>query len=318
MTRKSYIFIFLTGIIPLLGKAQQLPQYSQYIFNSLIINPAYAGSKDAVNLNAISRYQWTGLEGAPRTQTFAIDGAASEKVGLGLHAIHDQTGIFQNTLISGSFAYRIPVGVKSRLSFGLSGGARFAGLRSSLINTDVPDPLLDNRAGNAISPNASAGLFFHNESFYAGFSAAELLAGTNNNNQSQDFKQTRHYFFATGVTKAISEILRVKTGILVKDDFVSPAAVDFNSYLMFFDRIWVGGSWRMTVNGIIRNKVNESYRKANALSLIVETYMTSYLRAGYSYDVSTSALRNFNTHEFSLGYTFPSKQESKMRTPRYF
>jgi type IX secretion system PorP/SprF family membrane protein len=315
MQYKIYI-LFLSFLLPAIGMAQQIPQYTQYIFNSLIINPAYAGTKESLNMNAISRYQWVGIEGAPKTQTFAMDGAINEKIGLGFHAIHDQTGIFRNSLLSGTFSYKINTSAKSKLSFGLSGGAFFNGINGSLTTTDVPDPLISQGIESMISPNAAAGIFFHTETFYAGISASELLAGLNNH--SSNFQQSRHFFFTTGLVVPLNEALSLKTSILAKEDFKSSMAIDLNTFLLIYERLWIGGSWRSSAPIFMAGQMNERLRKRNSLALMMELYLNSALRVGYSYDITTSALRNFHTHEFSLGYSIIKQQDSRIKTPRYF
>nr|MBA3899944.1 type IX secretion system membrane protein PorP/SprF [Bacteroidota bacterium] len=279
MQHKIY-HILLAFLLPVLGMAQQVPQYSQYIFNSLIINPAYAGTKETLNMNAISRHQWTGIDGAPTTQTFAIDGALNQKIGLGFHAIHDQTGILQNSLLSGSFSYKINTSEKSRLSFGLSGGAFFNGINGSMATTDVPDPLVSHGLESRVSPNASAGLFFHTESFYAGISAGELLSELNNRNAT--FQQSRHFFFTTGIIIPLNEAISLKTSILAKDDFKSPMAMDLNSFLLIYERLWIGGSWRSSLPVFMAEDIDGRLRKGNALAMMAEIYLTTALRVGYS------------------------------------
>jgi type IX secretion system PorP/SprF family membrane protein len=311
------IFLIFAAVLFVVtaGQAQQSAQYTQYIFNGLVINPAYAGSKGITNANVMYRSQWAGLEGAPTTQTLSIDGSAkSDRIGLGFHAINDQLGA-QGTLGAyGSTAFRVRLTEKARLSLGFGAGILQQSVDWSKLNPGDPDPSLPTSRISTIVPDAKAGLFLNTERFYAGLSVANLIPFEN------DLMPTpaRQYFFTSGYVMDLGEHLKFKPSFLIKENLEGPTNVDFNAFILIKEILWLGGSYRRGFNLLNKPVTDQPYFLQNAWAGIAELYLNQKFRVGYSYDVSLSALSGFASHEISLGYFFLKKQDSRMLSPRYF
>ena len=159
--------------------AQQDAQYNQYIFNELVINPAYAGTKEIINANAFFSKQWVGVDGSPSTQTVSVDGPASEKMGLGLQLLNDNIGAQSQQSLFGSYSYKLRINEKYKLSLGLALGASYFSINGSKLTTATPDdPSIPKTSEKKLLLDAKTGLFFYSERFYAGLSVTDLLANS--------------------------------------------------------------------------------------------------------------------------------------------
>lgn len=311
------IIIFL-GVWIVAGSAyaQQSAQYTQYIFNGLVINPAYAGSKEMWNLNAIYRGQWAGLEGAPTTQTFSVDGTVKkDKIGLGLQAINDRLGAQGQLSILASAAIRLPVSDKGKLSFGLAGGATQHSLDGNMLRaTNQNDPDIPEGKITSLQPSVKAGFYFHTERFYAGLSGVDLVPVKN------EFVLTpeRHYFLTSGYVFDLGEHVKFKPSFLLKEDFNGPTNLDLNAFVMLADRLWLGGSYRTGVNLIKKESLGKDVALENAWAAIAELYLTPKIKLGYSYDATLTGLSKYASHEISLGYYILKKEGTNLLSPRYF
>jgi type IX secretion system PorP/SprF family membrane protein len=315
MKKVLLFWLLLTGYG---AAAQQNPQYSQYIFNGLVINPAYAGSKGILNINGIYRQQWVGLEGAPTTQTLSFDGAVlKEKVGLGLHVINDQLGAQGQKSIYASTAFRVRLGETARLALGLAGGASQHYLDGTQLRPTDPgyDPAIPTNREMSMLPDAKAGLFFNTERFYLGLSASNLVGFKN------EFvaTPTRHYFITSGYIFDLSDMIKFKPSFLLKDDLKSTANLDLNSFFLIGDRIWLGGGYRMGVKYLNRSTPeDQDLSMRNAWMGMTEIYFTPRIKIGYSHDITLTSLRSYSTHEVSIGFYFFKKEEASTLTIRYF
>lgn len=315
-TKLPLILILFIALAVQKAVAQQAPQYTQYIFNELVINPAYSGSKDIINVNATYRSQWTGLEGAPSTQTLSVDGPAKDaRMGWGMHLLNDVIGAQSQTGAYANIAMRINLTRTSQLSLGLAGGIAQYTLDGTKLNAgdDTPDAAIPEGRESQILPDAKIGMFFNTERYYAGLSVANLVP-------FRDDKTTiatprRHYFFSTGYMFDLGPWVRLKPSFLIKEDFKGPANLDLNAFLLFYNRVWLGGSYRTALP--VFTEVNmDDIKKRNAWALLMQVYATPKFRIGYSYDVSLTKLRDFSSHEVSLGYSFFKKQNGRTITPR--
>lgn len=299
--------------------AQQAPQYTQYIFNELIINPAYAGSKEILNANATHRSQWVGMEGAPTTQTFSLDGASrSGRVGFGLNAMNDQLGAQRQMGLHGNLAVRLQMSETARLALGFAAGLAQYSLDGTRLNTgnSRPDLAVPQHRVSELLPDFRIGAFFNTERFYTGLSVANLI-----NTKGDEMEVTtpsRHFFLSSGYVLDLSSAIIFKPSFLVKEDFNSPTSLDLNAFFLLGERIWLGGSYRTAVQ--VHSNYSDEYGldRRNAWAAIAQLYVTPKLRLGYSYDISLNALRQHASHEISLGYSFFKKQDTRMLTPRYF
>ncbi|QHL88543.1 type IX secretion system membrane protein PorP/SprF [Nibribacter ruber] len=299
------------------ASAQQSAYYTQYIFNGLAINPAYAGSKGLINVNGLFRSQWTGVPGAPRTQTLAADGSYNETVGLGIQVMNDQIGAQGQKSIMASTSVKIKVGVKSKLAFGLAAGAAqhyVDGTKLRLMDPEL-DPSVPLTKETKILPDAKAGLFFNTDRFFAGISAANLVPSS----KDFAFSPDRHYFLTAGYLFDISRIVRFKPSFLVKEDFKSPTNIDLNAFFLFGDRIWLGGTYRRSMQLLASKNGEEAPASTeNAWAWMTEIYVTPKIKIGYANDLSLNSFKGHATHEFSVGLLFYKKDDTPSLTIRHF
>lgn len=307
--------------------AQQDAQYSQYMFNSLVINPAYAGYKEALNISLLHRDQWTGIDGAPKTQSIVVDGAffTDKKVGLGLAILNDKVGLQTQSSVYANYAYRLPVGEdNSRLSFGLA-----VGVAQYVMNGDdafVNDPNDLNFLGKQtyFAPDAKFGVFYSNQKFYAGLSATNLLAKSINYQQVGNntiSRQGRHYFITAGYLLDVNDYLKFKPSFLIKEDTKGPTSLDINSFALIKETVWLGASYRTGVNLWKKSSLNNAPFTQNSLIGALEVFLKKNVRLGYAYDHTLSSLSSYSsgTHEVSLGLILNMNKKSTMLlTPRYF
>ena len=299
--------------------AQQNAHYTQYIFNGLIINPAYAGSKEVLSISGTYRSQWAGLEGAPTTQALSIDGVVlKDKIGLGFNGINDKIGAQGQKSFYASMAFRVKLGPEAKLALGLSGGAsEYFTDGTQLKPIDgVNDVAIPTTKESSLLPDAKAGIFFNTSRFYAGLSASNLIGFKN----KYQITPTRHYFLTSGYVFDLGETLKFKPSFLIKEDFKSPTNLDVNAFLLIGDRIWLGGSYRSSINLLNQNQPadGEELNRNNAWALLTQLYISPRLKIGYSYDVTLTSLRGHASHEISLGIYFYKKEDARSLTIRYF
>jgi len=318
-------FLFL--LISLNVFSQQDAQYSQYMFNTMVINPAYAGYKGTFNASLLHRDQWAGFEGAPQTQSLVIDQAfgLENRMGLGLSVVNDKIGIQRHSSAHVNYAYRIPVSENDdRLAFGLSIGVSQFMLNSyDATIQDTEDPNFSNKRTYFV-PDARFGVYFSNNKFYAGLSGTNLLSNAidyNRVGQNTIAKQARHYFLTAGYLADINEDVKFKPSFLIKEDTKGPTDLDINTSFLLKEKLWLGASYRTGVNLWKKSSWNNSLFKQNSLVGVVEVYFLDKFRVGYAYDYSISKLGSYSngTHEISLGLILNSNRRSTaLLTPRYF
>ncbi|MES2629648.1 MAG: type IX secretion system membrane protein PorP/SprF [Bacteroidota bacterium] len=291
--------------------AQQDAMFSQYMFNTLAINPAYAGSRDVLSVTALNRTQWSGIAGAPRTQTLSMHSPVAKKnIGLGLQIFNDKIGITRTTGAFLSYSYRLKMGNGS-LALGIQGGvANFRADYSTVdVSGDAPagDPSFSQRV-NKMLPNFGAGLYYSAKKFYVGLSVPHMLNNTLNENQvrvSNSFvgRQYMQFFLAGGYSFDLSPDLCLKPSALVKAVKGAPLQLDFSANLWIKDRVGVGAS----------------YRSGSDLILLFEIQATQQLRFGYAYDFGLNALADYHngSHELMLRYEFGASKD-RILGPRSF
>ncbi|PWV56982.1 type IX secretion system membrane protein PorP/SprF [Chitinophaga sp. S165] len=314
------------GLITSLGltvHAQQDAQYSQYMFNGIYINPAYAGYKEALNLHAFYRNQWTGIEGAPKSFSLAVDAIANDgNVGLALQVASDKLGAQENLSAYASYAYRIRLNEdgSSRLAIGLSAGLIQSGIDGGTLNPN--DPETEMPAGlHRITPDARAGIFYSSNRYYAGLSVDNILVQAfKNTGRFTWLPQTKlHYYLTAGMLVPVNEDIQLKPSFLLKDDRGGPTSLDLNAFLLYKDIVWIGGSYRTGLKMYDKGYLQKNLMYRNAAVAAVEVFPVPNLRVGYAYDFSVGPLQSYSggTHEISVGFTF-NKQNIRMATPRVF
>jgi type IX secretion system PorP/SprF family membrane protein len=287
------------------AKAQQEAQYSQYMFNQLFINPAYAGSRDQASMSLIGRNQWTGFPGAPQSASFSLHGpSANQKSGFGMLLSTDGIGPVSTTGLSTQYAYRIAMRGAQSLAFGLQGGLDYYRTNFAALRLEDPTDQSFTNDVRRLLPNAGAGAYFSGKRGYLGIAMPRLIKNRlNPANADTVAHQTRHAFISAGLVLNLSQNVKFKPSTLVKLSTGGGPSLDLNASFLFKEKLWVGASWR----------------SEDAVVLMVEFWPTSQLRIGYAYDMTTSALRQYSTgsHELSLGFDFAFKK-GKVVSPRYF
>lgn len=284
--------------------AQQDPQFTQYMYNTLSVNPAYAGSRGHASVTGLLRTQWVGLEGAPETQTLTLDTPVNKKVGLGLAIINDKLGPSTETYLDLNFSYTINTSKTRKLSFGVKGGARLLNIDFSKGNArDGSDDLLNN-VNNEISPTIGAGIYWHSEKNYIGVSIPNFLTDQNYNDIAQTVSPERlHLFVIGGIVTDLTNDIKFKPAFLVKAVSGAPIIADISGSLLFHEKFRLG----------------VSYRWDDSFSGHAGFQISPQLLIGYSYDYTTTELQRFNTgsHEITLRYDLISKIK-KIKSPRFF
>ncbi len=312
-THIKHLIILATVLLSGLSAfSQQLPQFTQYMFNTISINPAYAGSRQTLNITGLHRSQWVGIEGAPVTQTASIHSPLrNEKIGLGLSFINDQLGFENFSYVYGDFSYTIRTGEKTKLAFGMKAGVTFFNLDQTLLNdpTIVDDPFF-NEFSNRVVPNIGAGFYWHTNKWYIGLSAPRILNSDLNNtrdNVQAEFVALEriNYFLTAGYVFDLSDVTKFKPSILARATNGAPASFDFTANFLFYEKFWLGAAYR----------INE---RTEALGGLADFQISKQMRIGYAYEYPLSDLNAFTsgTHEILLIFeVFKSK---RIKSPRYF
>lgn len=336
MKRRTSIYLLLAIFwwMPRSGKAQQNIQFSQYVFNGLSVNPAYAGYKGDWYINANYRKQWVGFPGAPVTSSISIDGltgARDERVGVGLQFMYDKLGPEKNLSVYGSYAYRIPLNEADdkRLCIGIGVGFTQFGLDGTVFQSaDGNDQAVPAANVSARTPDARFGIYYYSEKMYLGISVMDLFALYSDPTkyywqgyEYEALRKTQHVYLTGGYIANLSEQVKLKPSIMIKEDFKGPTNMDVNVFLLFADKVWVGGSYRTGVKLWNKPNLEKGLTQLDAASIMAEFYATPQLRVGYSYDLTLNKMSGAQggSHEISLGYLFNSKKRKlDIYSPRYF
>ena len=312
MRMKKIILLVSIACSTVLGVAQQDAMYTHYMFNTLAVNPGYAGSRDALTVTALHRSQWVGFDGAPTTQTLTIHSpVSSDKFGFGLSSVNDQIGPINTFSAYADFAYRIALGNQgSKLAFGFKGGLSMLSANLRALETETAgDQAFNNNIESQLLPNFGFGLYYSNSNWYVGLSIPRLLENNYENNVvtggTSLASEKRHYYMIAGYAWELSETISLKPTTLVKMTNGAPLEVDLTAQVVFKNRFWVAPTWR-------------SMESAGAL---VGFQFTDQLTAGYSFDWSftnRTFVYNQGSHEIMLRYDFFFRDQKKILSPRYF
>lgn len=303
--KKLYTLLLVFCVLGLQdADAQQDPQYTQYMYNMNVINPAYAGSRESLTIGALYRKQWSGFDGAPETITFSGHSPIGEKTGLGLSAIKDELGPVKETNVYVDFSYTLQLGETSRLALGLKAGATFHDVAlSTLLLTDPGDPFFSQDINNTY-PNIGAGAFFYTDKFYLSVSIPNLLNSVHLDENGLKYgSETNHFFAATGYVFDVSENFKLKPNFLIKGAFDAPVSFDANLNALFYEKFELG----------------VSYRLDDSFSGLIGFQATPNIRIGYAYDnvVSDLDVVTNASHEVILTFDiFLNKRV--LKSPRYF
>ena len=323
---KKLIIILITVACCLLPaaycSAQQDALYSQYMFNPLVLNPAYAGSREALSMVLLHRSQWWGFDGAPSTQTFSAHtplillgnksgkrkrsrALENKKIGVGLNLINDNIGASNSLGIFGSGAYRLTIG-EAKLSMGLKAG--FFRYRINWNEIDYPDKTTSyiNNKDTRILPSFDFGLYYYTDMFYAGAAITHLSEpriAVDSANNKIDGHLSRHLILTAGYAFMVNEFIIFKPSFLIKYVKSAPLAVDINTNFLFYGKLWVGTSFRWK-NGIV---------------FLTEFNFTDQLKAGYAFDLTLNPIRKHSkgSHEIFISADL-NLWKTKVKCPRFF
>ena len=287
------------------GIAQQLPQFTQYMFNTISINPAYAGSRETLSIVGLHRSQWVGIDGAPTTQTLSIHSPLrNEKIGLGFSLIRDELGFENFTYLYGDFSYTINTGENTKLAFGLMAGFTQYSLDGDYRAEEGADPLVYG-IEDRWSPNIGAGVYWHSTRWYLGLSAPRLLNQDHSTDDDYKALDRVSYYLTGGYVFDLSQTIKLKPAFLIKATNGAPLSYDLTANFLFYEKFWVGGGYRL----------NEG---TSSIGGIVDFQVSKQFRIGYAYEQESSALRNYTggTHEIIV--MFELFKEQRVKSPRYF
>jgi type IX secretion system PorP/SprF family membrane protein len=327
---KCLILIFMLSVFCGSLKSQQNIQFTQYIFNSIAVNPAYAGNKEEWYVQTSHRMQWMGMDGAPTTFQISADGLMNNQngnVGLGFQVTSDNLGPQSATSFYANYAYRIRLDEADtrRLSFGLAAGITQYAIDGSILKpNNTADPVASAMAAEFL-PNVRAGLYYTSPKWYVGLSTLDLLSGADYQNfwikdTVVNIVRRSHYYFQTGGFFNLNEFTRLRPGILWKEDFHGPSVIDLNAMFIFGKNFWLGASYR---TGIYlwekQYRENQTLSDFNAVAGIVQFVWDDQYRIGYSYDYMLNGLMPYQrgTHEITLGYLL-RKKSKRILSPRFF
>ena len=301
----------ILGII-LLGctqvHAQQDPQYTHYMYNTTVINPAYAGSRGAMSIFGLHRSQWVGLEGAPTTNALSIHTPIqNSKLGLGLSFVNDRLGVTEENEINVDVSYTVDLNNRgSKLSFGVKGSANLLNVEYSRLNIYNPnDPLMAENISNEFTPNIGAGVYWHNDRSYLGLSVPSFLENARFERESvySSMNQRMHFYFMGGHVFELNPTLKFKPAFLLKAVNGAPLQADVTANFLIHDKLTLGAAYRWDA----------------AWSALAGFQISDGLFIGYSYDSETTKLARYNSgsHEVFLRFELFNKYR-RVNSPRFF
>lgn len=302
--KKIILSLFL--VFSVSSWAQQEPQYTQYMYNPSVINPAYAGSLGYGSFFGLYRTQWVGLEGAPKTVNLSYNQPLeSVSLGLGGNIVHDVIGPTSTTFATVDVSYTIAFENQSRLAFGIKAGGQFFSVDYSKLNlTNSTDNSFQNNISNQFSPNVGVGLYYYNANGYVGLSSPMLLqTKTYDEFSNSTINQRQHLYLTAGKVYDLTSSVKFKPSFVAKMVTGAPLQVDVSTNFLFNERFTAG----------------VSYRWSAALSAMVGFKVNDHVSIGYGYDRETTRLANFNSgsHEIFLQFDL-FKKSQQIETPRFF
>jgi len=302
---RTKIILFAFMFVGLLSQAQQDAQYTQYMYNTINVNPAYAGSRGVMSIFGLYRTQWVGLDGAPKTGAFSINSPIeNSNLGVGLSFVNDKIGPTVENTISADLSYTIQTSESYKLSFGVKGTANLFNLDVTKLNpVNANDPLLQNLSNN-FSPNVGAGIYFHSDKSYLGLSVPNFFETKRyDDNDIAVYKERMNLYFIGGYVFDLSPNLKFKPAFLTKVVEGAPLQLDLSGNFLINEKFVLGAAWRWSA----------------AASLMAGFQVSDGMYIGYGYDLETTKLRNYNSgsHEIFLRFEL-FKRQDRIVSPRFF
>jgi type IX secretion system PorP/SprF family membrane protein len=304
-TKILFLVLILSGYV---STAQQDAQYTQYMYNTINVNPAYAGSRDVMSIFGLHRTQWLGLDGAPVTNAFSINSPINDtKLGIGVSLVNDRIGPTTQTDISGDVSYTIKTSENYHLSFGIKASANLFSLDKSKLNIYDPNELFLMNLNNYFTPNFGVGIYYHSDNGYLGLSVPHLFNSKKySDNDLQIYAQTMNVYLIGGYVFNLNSNLKFKPSFLAKVVEGAPLQVDLSGNFLFNEKFVLGAA----------------YRWSAAASLMAGFHISDQMFIGYGYDLESTKLNRYNSgsHELFLRFEFnkTSLGRSKCQCPRFF
>ncbi|MFP4845431.1 type IX secretion system membrane protein PorP/SprF [Winogradskyella sp. PE311] len=286
------------------SSAQQDPQYTQYMYNTMNVNPAYTGSRGHLTLTGYHRSQWVGLDGAPTTQALTIESPVGRNVGLGLSFVNDRLGPSDEFYFDGNFSYTLNLNNGRKLSFGVKGGGRMLNVDFTRGTFQSQEDVFQNNIRNRFLPTVGAGIYLHGDKSYIGFSVPNFLTNEIYDEVANSVAAERlHFHLIGGKVFDLSNTTKFMPAVLGKFVVGAPVIVDLSANFMFDDALRLG----------------LAYRWDDSISGLIGLQISPKLLISYSYDYTTTPLQDFNsgTHDIMLRFELRSK-ERKLKSPRFF
>ncbi len=301
---KTKFFIFALMLVGLVSYSQQDAQYTQYMYNTINVNPAYAGSRGAMSAFMLHRTQWVGLDGAPVTNAVSINSPIENtNIGVGVSFVNDRLGPTDENNISADLSYTIKTSETYKLSFGVKGSADLFSFDSNKLNIYNPDNSLQSYS-NKFSPNIGAGAYFHSDNSYFGLSVPNFFETKRySDNDYVVYKEKMNFYLIGGHVFDLSPNLRFKPAFLGKMVQGAPLQLDISANFLINDKFTLGAAWRWSAAG----------------SFMAGFQVNDGLYIGYGYDLDTTKLAHYNSgsHEIFLRFELFNKQ-SRIVSPRFF
>ncbi|WP_298505667.1 type IX secretion system membrane protein PorP/SprF [uncultured Maribacter sp.] len=305
---KNYLKYIIIAIIILSGYSgfsQQDPQFTQYMYNTMGVNPAYTGSRGHLSILGMYRSQWVGVNGSPETQVLAIDTPVGNNVGLGLVIVNDKLGPANETFLDGNFSYTLRLNRENRkLSFGLKAGGRLFNVDFTKGSYENPDTAFQTNINNKFLPTIGAGVYYHTGKSYLGLAVPNFFAEEHYDSEELQIATERlHYFIIGGTVFDITPDVKLKPAFFFKWVPGAPVIADVSANAMIKEKFTLG----------------LAYRWDDSFSALLGLQISPNLSLGYAYDFTTTDLKNYNygTHEVFLRYEFKSLQR-KLKSPRFY
>lgn len=301
---------FIALMSTMLSFAQQDAQYTQYMYNTVSVNPAYAGSRGHMSIAALYRAQWVGLDGAPETQTLNLHTPMGYRgLGMGLSVVNDVIGPTSETYFDLDFSYTIQTGIEGQLSFGLKASAHLLDIQFSELNQDTgqgPDPTLQQNIDNRFSPNVGAGIYYHDERFYAGLSVPRMLETEHFDESNLSTARERmNWYLITGYVWDVNPFLKFKPALLTKWVEGAPLQVDVSANFMFNEKFIAGAAyrWDAAFSGMFGFQISDQF----------------LIGLAYDREITDLGATTFNDGSFEiiLRYDF-LRSLGNLKSPRFF
>lgn len=301
---KTKIIITALLFVSLIGFSQQDAQYTQYMYNTVNVNPAYAGSRGVMSVFGLHRSQWVGLDGAPVTNTFSINSPIeNSNLGIGLSFVNDRLGPTDENNIAADVSYTVKTSETFKLSFGVKGSVDLFSFDASKLNIYTADNTLQTY-NNKFSPNIGAGIYFHSDKSYLGFSVPNFFETKRYSDSDYAvYKEKMNYYLIGGYVFDLNPNLKFKPAFMGKMVEGAPLQVDVSANFLFNDKFVLGAAWRWSA----------------AASLMAGFQINEGLYIGYGYDLDTTKLAHYNSgsHEIFLRFELFNRQK-RIISPRFF